>query len=129
MKNWLNSNNRQKHQRRINHFMRLMNKNIENDNLWRGRFVVRQSCAQWLPYEDNSGWELYVGLKFIDKKTGYTYQYPMRSVNSICWGNAYRIWEKMNDFIIEKCQVWEKEGRDALYSDKTDWTKVKIKEG
>lgn len=126
MKHYLNSNNRQKHQRRINYFMRKINKSIEKDELWHGRFIVRQDCAQWLPYDDNSGWELYVGLRFFDKKTGNSWLLPMKSVNSLCFLDADKIWDDMNSFIVDKCDVWGKEGREALYSDKTDWRKVKI---
>lgn len=126
MKHYLNSNNRQKHQRRINHFMRQINKNIEKDELWRGRFVVQQDCAQWLPYEDNSSWELHVVLKFIDKKTKKTWIGIHGSVNSLCWGNAYKLWQAMNTFIIDICNVWEVDGREALKADKTDYKKIII---
>lgn len=124
MKHYLNSNNRQKHQRKINHFMRQINKNIEKDELWRGRFVVRQDCAQWLPHEDSSCWDLYVVLKFIDKKTKKTWIGIHGSINSLCWGNAYKLWETMNTFITEICNVWEVDGREALKTDKTDYKKI-----
>ena len=32
---------------------------------------------------------------------------------------TYHVWQKMNDFIVKECDVWRKEGRDALYADKT----------
>lgn len=126
MKRWISSQNRKVHQRRINYYMRKMNKNVERDSLWRGRFIIRQDSAQWVQYEDHSGWELYVILKLIDKKTGRTRYYPLQSVNSLSFLNGYKIWEMMNTFIVEDCNVWEVEGHEALYNDKTDWTKVKI---
>ena len=71
---WLCSKNRKRHQRAMNKLMRDLNKNIENDNLWQGRFYVKQTAAQWHEYEDKSGAELWVVLSFIDKKTGITYE-------------------------------------------------------
>ena len=56
---WLTSFNRKKHQRRMNRFVRAINKNIANDDLWRGRFVVKQvGTPYFYIYEDKSGAEL-----------------------------------------------------------------------
>ena len=125
MSYWTYSANRKKHQRRLNHYMRALNKNIETDTLWRGRFVVRQDCAQWLSYEDHSGYELYAVLKFVDKKTKQVY-YFRDSANSWCFFGGHKLWECMNWFIAEHCDVWANEGRENLYSNTIDWTKVEI---
>lgn len=125
MKSYLYSDSRQKYQRRINYYMRKINKNIENDNLWHGRFVMRQYCAQWAHYIDGPGHMLYVGLRCIDKKTGRQQFFPLRSVNDLCFWNGHKLWEMMNNFIVEYLDVWA-EGHEALYSDKTDYNKVKI---
>lgn len=126
MKNWTYSNNRKKYQRKMNYYMRKINKNIENDNLWRGRFVMRQDCAQWVKYEDNSGYALYVRLYCVDKKTGRKQFIPMHSVNSLCFWNGHKLWEIMNNFIVEYLDIWTNESKEILYSDKTDYRKVKI---
>ena len=59
---WLTSMNKKKHQRAINRAVRGFNKQLEQDNLWLGRFIVRQyeDSPQWCRYEDGSGAELYV---------------------------------------------------------------------
>jgi hypothetical protein len=67
--------NRKTHQRAINRAVRAFNKRLEQDDLWLGRFVVRQyeSSPQWRKYADGSNEELWVKLKFIDRATGRYY--------------------------------------------------------
>ena len=67
MKYWLTSTNKKKHQRAMNRLVRSFNKALEQDDLWCGRFVIQQVYApQWHQYDDGSGAELFVHLKFID---------------------------------------------------------------
>ena len=120
---WLSSNNRRRHQRRINQAMRIINKDIEKDELWRGRFIIRTGATKFIRYEDDSGCCLEIELKFIDKRTGYTWS-TWESVNSVCHRGNWRLWWMMNYFIIEINDVWTEEGRDFLYNDKTDYTKI-----
>ena len=120
---WLSSANRRRHQRRINQAMRIINKGIEKDELWRGRFVVRTGATEFIRYEDKSGCCLEIELLFIDKRTGFTWK-TWESVNSVCYISGSRLWHMMNRFITEINDVWTKEGRDFLYSDKTDYTKI-----
>ena len=105
---WLTSHSKKRHQRAMNKLMRQLNKNIEQDDLWSGRFIVRQRDAWWQQYEDRSGWELYVTLKFIDRCTG-RYFVHNNSVNHWRWGNGSSLWRAMNDFIVERCNVWDEE--------------------
>ena len=108
MRNWLTSQNRKVHQRAMNRAMRAINKNIEQDDLWNGRFIVRQREADWLPYDDNSGWELYVTLKFIDRCTGHYFVRKCSVNHWTHWGGS-ALWRAMNDFIVERCDVWNEE--------------------
>lgn len=107
---WLTSKNRKRHQRAMNELMRLINQNIKNDNLWKGRFYVRQVAAQWYEYEDKSGAELWVVLRFIDKKTGFYWE-TAETVNHWRWYNGIHLWRAMNDFITEKTNVWQSDPR------------------
>lgn len=107
---WLTSKNRKRHQREMNKLMRLMNQNIENDDLWRGRFYVRQVAAQWYEYEDKSGAELWVVLRFIDKKTGFYWE-TAETVNHWRWVNGNHLWWAMNNFIVDKTNVWSENPR------------------
>ena len=109
MSYWLTSMYKKRHQRAMNKLMRETNKNIEHDDLWLGRFVVRQvGSPQWYKYEDGSGADLFVHLKFIDRCTG-KYYICAETVNH--WrgfqGNGWRMWKIMNWFIVEYCSVWD----------------------
>lgn len=104
MTTWLTSKNRKRHQRAFNKIMRQINESIENDNLWQGRFYVRQTAAQWYIYPDNSGAELIVRFCFYDKVTGITRAY-VGTVNDLRMLNGFRLWYLINDFIIEEVKV------------------------
>lgn len=106
---WLTSMNKKRHQRKINRLIREANKSIEKDDLWHGRFCIKQvESPQWHVYEDKSGAEYFVHLKFIDKCTG-RYWIQAETVNHWrgSFGNGWRIWDKMNWFIVEHCNVWD----------------------
>ena len=106
---WLTSMNKKRHQREINRLIREANKSIEKDDLWHGRFCIKQvESPQWHVYEDKSGAEYFVHLKFIDKCTG-RYWVQAETVNHWrgSFGNGWRIWDKMNWFIVEHCSVWD----------------------
>lgn len=105
---WSWTHNRRKHQRKINKAMRLMNKNIENDSLWRGRFCIRSGQTIFQRYEDNSGSELLCELLFIDKKTHKIVR-EYDTVNNWCNLNGHQIARRMNQFIIEDCDVWSED--------------------
>lgn len=120
---WLTSMNKKKHQRAINKLVRAMNRNLEQDDLWCGRFVIRQDeSPQWRPYEDGSGAELFVRLRFIDRATGQ-YYVKWESVNH--WrglrANGYELWKMMNWLITEHWDVWREDF--ALNRDYDGWRK------
>ena len=107
---WLTSMNRKTHQRAINRAVRAFNKRLKQDDLWLGRFVVRQyeSSPQWRKYTDGSGAELWVKLKFIDRATG-RYYVGNHTVNQWCNFNGSRIWHIMNWLITEHWNVWQED--------------------
>lgn len=113
------TNNRKKVQRQVNEVFRRMNKLIENDDLWRGRFIVRQKCTYWINYPGSREYTLYVVYYFVDKKTGQTSK-PYQDMD-FCLDRHIAI--EMNKFIVNECKVWEK---DRPYEDKTDYKKVAI---
>ena len=130
MKGWMTSFNRKKHQRRINKYVRAMNKNIANDDLWRGRFVTRQvDSPTFYTYEDGSGAELEnVHLVITDLATGHEV-HDWDSGNGWChWGGGH-IWRFVNYAITECFDVW-KNGADprSLRDDPMyDFTNPKIR--
>ena len=97
---WLSSKNRKRHQRAMNSLVRIMNKNIENDSLWQGRFYVRQVASRWREYEDKSGGELFVVLRLYDKQTGITKDVA-GSVNYWRYFNGSHLWWVVNNFIVD----------------------------
>ena len=114
---WLTSKNRKIHQRAINRAVRAFNKQLELDDLWLGRFIVRQyeDSPQWRKYEDDSGAELWVKLKFIDRATG-RYYVGNHTVNEWCSFNGSRIWRIMNWLITEHWDAWQEDfARDRNY--------------
>lgn len=109
MNGWMTSFNRKKHQRRMNKYVREINKNIANDDLWRGRFVIRQKDNPgFYIYEDKSGAEMpHVHLVITDLKTGERYD-KWDTDNGWCHFNGSRIWEFANKAITEIFSVWRK---------------------
>lgn len=107
---WLTSMDRKTHQRAINRAVHAFNKRLEQDDLWLGRFVVRQyeDSPQWRKYEDDSGAELWVKLKFIDRATG-RYYVGNHTVNEWRSFNGSRIWCIMNWLITEHWDIWQED--------------------
>lgn len=109
------SANRKRHQRQVNKVFRALNKNIEKDELWQGRFVARQRASYFVQYEDKSGYYLVVVYDFLDKKTGQT----SRLYNELGWSLSFfsgtKLFMQMNDFIVLDCDVWGvKQKKDKL---------------
>lgn len=75
-----------------------MNKSLQQDPMWNGRFVVRQTRAEWYTYEDSSGSELIVWLEVTDNETGDT-EIKAASSNHWCsfWG--WDLFQFVNDFV------------------------------
>lgn len=117
----ITSKYRRKHQRALNRLMRQMNRNIKEDTLWRGRFVVRSGKSIFHRYEDNSGYELYVELIYRDKKTGIEWR-KHNTLERYLFCKGALIWREMNDFIVEVVDVWRKEGVKELQDDTTDYS-------
>ena len=116
MNHWLTSQNRKKHQRRINKYVRAINKNVYNDELWRGRFVMHQvGTPYFYTYEDKSGADLTnVQLVITDLKTGETCTW-IDDGNSWCAFNGNRIWRFMNEAITGHFDVWRREDDPRSY--------------
>ena len=120
---WYYSNNRKLQQRKLNKFIREINKSIEKDNLWLGRFFIRQiRVNDFYRFEDGSGSELFVTLRFFDKKDNMYIDY-WGSTSDWCFpGNGYGLWNTLNRFITEESSAWKSEDRPAL--NKEDFTNV-----
>ena len=121
---WKHSLNPKVHQRAVNKILREMNRNIENDELWMGRFFIRQWARGVVTYEDHSGMYLWLELRLYDKKTKKYLQWFCDS-HDVTGFNGSRVWQKMNDFIVEDLDVWHNEDPR---NEKHDWRAVSQEE-
>lgn len=98
----MKSHNRKNHQRWFNQYCRYVNKCMEDDPLWLGRFYVKQVRTKMEWFEDGSGGLMAVEILMIDKKT---------NIVGSGWYDGldmdWRFWRDFNDFIIKDCKVWE----------------------
>ena len=113
-----------RYQRSLNKLISQANKIIEDDDLWRGRFHLRQIDARWYKFEDNSGGIIYATIRAYDKKThlrkDFYFEYApyFRTV-------YYRIsFKVLNTFIVDDIDVWSETPNPR--EDKTDWRDVKV---
>ena len=98
----MTSHKRKNHQRWFNQYCHYVNKVIENDDLWLGRFYISQNRTLMNWFEDNSGGIMYAEIVMHDKKTGIT-----RTKWYDGLGMDWKFWFDFNDFIINDCKVWE----------------------
>lgn len=98
----MKSHKRRNHQRWFNRYCRNVNKSIENDDLWLGRFYISQNRTMMNWFEDGSGGIMTAEIVMHDKKTGKT-KTKIYDGLDMCW----KFWVDLNDFIIEDCKVWE----------------------
>ena len=109
MKGFMLTTNPKKIQRRVNKVIRELNKNIYNDDLWKGRFYARQIDRRLYIFDDKSWLYGDFYIVFTDKETGRQYYHWFRKEDFL--GSAHRVWEAMNDFIAVYCRVWEADPR------------------
>jgi len=94
--------NRKKYQRKVNKIVRTLNKSIQQDWLWNGRFQIRQAASYLTPYKDHSGAEFQFLLVCKDNKTGkITYDW-FDNYNA---EYAIAVW--VNDVITNIFKVWD----------------------
>lgn len=105
MRGWKTTLKRKKIQRHINMVLRDMNRNIENDPLWLGRFYAHQESIQYEMSEDGSYCYARVIVKLTDRKTGKFVYHHFHKEDFM--GFTWRVWQAMNDFIVKYCKVWE----------------------
>lgn len=119
--------NRKTYQHRINKLVRSVNKGIERDELWRGRFTIRQTEAQWVRYSSDF-YDLWVVLQFTDRLTGQTWE-KSNMVSDWVFYDGYTLWWTMNSFIVDICDVWLKDPRPGSNEYNTLIADLGIKSG
>ena len=119
MRNYsMKSMKRKNHQRWFNQYCRYVNKCIENDDLWLGRFCISQDATHMEWFEDKSGGIMYALIVMRDKKSGKT---------RCAWYDGldmnWKFWFDFNNFIINDCKIWEEEPNP--YDNRIDFRRVK----
>ena len=109
-----------KYIRAANKVARCVNNSIAEDHLWRGRFVMRQKSFQYYQYSDKSGLRVLFEYEFEDLKTGQKKTYLFNDLE-MDFNEPFvsHVWWAMNSFIVEYCDVWREDGKEAIYADKT----------
>lgn len=108
-------------QRKVNRAIHRLNRNLLNDELWRGRFECHQKDADWQPFTDGSGGVLECLIEYRDKKTGRCWLSWSQDLIIYMFNEHYL---KMNDFIVRKSGVYD--DIESVKNDKTDWSRVKF---
>ena len=97
-------------QRRVNALIKRQNEALAEDELWLGRFYIRQLRRDVWKFEDGSGACVSFLFEIADKKTGKRDicrldNYELR-VAFKRGGGSWILFEALNDFIIKKVDVW-----------------------
>lgn len=119
MKHWKLTTNRKKIQRHFNKIIRDLNKSIERDELWLGRFYAHQKFAGF--YTENDYTYAKVEIEFVDRKTGITHTQWFHKEDFM--GSTWKIWCAMNDFIVKVVDVWHEDPRPSI---KEPWDYRKV---
>ena len=100
--------------------MRIVNKSISQDHLWRGRFVIKQLSRTVWAYEDGSGASINYKVGLYDKKTK-RYAYGFIEDYNVSMFTTYVVNKAMNKFIVEIIEVWRNE---KPTEDTVDYNKI-----
>lgn len=104
---------KKKLQRKMNRDIKKANQTIREDDLWKGRFEIRQIKDSYHFFEDRSGGILTVKIRMIDKKSRKWADCTLTYSHHF---NLNHILEALNYFIVEYIDVWTNETRDSIYS-------------
>lgn len=115
--------NPKKYQRVVNKIVRTLNRTIAEDALWRGRFYIKQNYRYCTPYFDKSGLDTFYVFTLYDLKTGFAKDVPVDGMNFEQPFNGYKLWQALNHFIVNDCDVWRNE--PELKADTTTYRKPK----
>ena len=103
-----------------------MNENIKNDDVWLGRFEVREKQQFYARFEDGSGYQAWYVIEVFDKKTGQSFAKLLDTHFGIYTNDAEdahleyhnrialrffasHLWEMVNNFIIDMVKVWDED--------------------
>ena len=92
-------------QRKINRAIRFVNENIASDDVWKGRFVIKQKSIWMKTYEDKSGVEVIAQIVLKDLETQKEEIIRVNKIDLLGINSnsriSYRLWGRINNFICE----------------------------
>ena len=101
-------------QRQVNTIIKSFNQNILKDELWKGRFIIRQIQRYDMRWYDGSGYISNYLFEFKDLKTGRTEKSPFYQIYHNDDFFAYNVFKKLNNFIVMTCNVWSEEPAPSI---------------
>lgn len=111
---------RKKYQNKLNKLVRHLNKLVEQDNEWKGRFIFRQINSKWYKFGDNSGGVLVAFIRAYDKETGYYHDYTYEFAPYLKSNLWHLHMDIASPFIVDHLDYWNKPKTDK------DYTKINI---
>lgn len=94
------SNSKKNLKRKVISRIKKMNKNLHDDPLWKGRFVVRCDDIFHGTYEDGSGNYATVYLTIWDKEKSWISSKRFNDLDFTMF-NGYNFWEWVNQFVCD----------------------------
>lgn len=101
-------------QRQVNTTIKQFNQNLLEDELWKGRFIIKQIARYDKRYHDGSGYTSSYVFKFKDLKTNKVAVYPYCLIYLNDKFLPYQIFEDLNNFIVTICNVWAEEPAPSI---------------
>lgn len=96
--------------RKIRRIIRILNKQMRED-VFGDRFSLRIIGSDIRPYDDNSGWDAYFNIEFLDKEQpdrNYSYWFePHFIIYSGMFAGGRHVDSDLNDFIVNS-DFWDK---------------------
>ncbi len=109
--------------KKVTREIRTLNKEIENDPLWKGRFYAESIRVDYERFDDKSGVLCKYFIVFVDKETKKQVLYQNETTGSMINIFSGKMGWAMNDFIIDYVNVWKNE--HPTRESTKDYTKVK----
>jgi hypothetical protein len=122
---------RKKYQNQLNKKIKTLNKNLAEDKIFKGRFVMKQIEAEWEQYYDYKNGRTYDAkegqifaiIRMYDKKTQLFKDYSLEYAEwriGVDWKLCVEI---ANDFV---CEIRTRKREDYINEEEIDWTKVPL---
>ena len=97
--------------KKVNEAIEYVNKIIQDDELWKGRFYMRLDSLTFQRYEDNSGFATQLKVKLVDIETGLLKFFYVDYSHIFL---KQRLATIMNDFIVKDIRPERKTREESI---------------